>query len=178
MKITYNISEQDFLDYQLFAASQSETVRRKKKNGWLWLTVACVVLALYFFLKDDMPMTYYFGSVAIVNAAFYPVYFRWRYKRHYQAHVRNNYAARFGQTETLEITGDDLHYKDKTGEGKIYLKEVTRVDETNKHLFLKLSTGFSLIIPKSELTMTDCETLKTKLKESGTAIVQFPNWKW
>ena len=35
MTIEYKIEEQDFLDFQLFTASKSDRINKKKRNGWV-----------------------------------------------------------------------------------------------------------------------------------------------
>jgi hypothetical protein len=176
MTLEYKINEQDFLDFQLFTASKSDRINKKKRNGWILLTLGSIVIAFYFFLSENIAMTIYFGLVAIVCGLFYPKYFKWRYKKHYKTYIQENYSKRFGQIEYLEINSDYIFSKDKTGEGKINLSEIERVDETDNHFFLKISTGMSLLIPKSELGNID--KLREKFKEIGLIINDETKWSW
>ena len=176
MTLEYKINEQDFLDFQLFTASKSDRINKKKRNGWILLTIGSIVIALYFYLSENTAMTIYFGLVAIVCGLFYPKYFKWRYKKHYKTYIKENYSKRFGQVESLEINSDYIFSKDKTGEGKINLSEIERVDETDNHFFLKISTGMSLLIPKSELGNVD--KLRKKFKEIGLIINDETKWTW
>ena len=168
MKLDYKIDEQDFLDFQLFTASKSDRINKKKRNGWILLTAGSIVIALYFYLNGNSTMTIYFGLVALACGLFYPKYFKWRYKNHYKTYIKENYSKRFGQIESLEISSDYIFSKDKTGEGKINLSEIERVDETDNHFFLKISTGLSLLIPKNELVSIN--ELREKFKEIGLSI--------
>ena len=151
MRLEFKIHENDFLAFQLFAASQSERIRKEKNKSWLILTIGSVVLAAYFLLNQNISMAVFFGLVGMTCGLFYPLYFRWRYKRHYKSYIKENYHKRFGQTEVLEINDDHLFMEDKTGEGKINLKEIEKVDETVDHFFMKISTGVSVIIPKDRV---------------------------
>ena len=168
MKLDYKIDEQDFLDFQLFTASKSHRINKKKRNGWIFLTAGSIVIALYFYLNGNSTMTIYFGLVALACGIFYPKYFKWRYKNHYKTYIKENYSKRFGQIESLEISSNYIFSKDKTGEGKINLSEIERVDETDNHFFLKISTGLSLLIPKNELVSIN--ELREKFKEIGLSI--------
>ena len=76
----------------------------------------------------------------------------------------------------LEINNDSIYSKDKTGEGKINISEIEKVDETNKHFFLKISTGLSLIIPKDRLNKPD--DLRTKFQSLGLIVNNMINWEW
>ena len=176
MTLEYKIDEQDFLDFQLFTASKSDRINKKKRNGWILLTVGSIAVALSFYLKENIAMTIYFGLVALACGFFYPKYFKWRYKKHYKTYIKENYSKRFGQVETLEISNDWIFSKDKTGEGKINLSEIDRIDETDNHFFLKISTGLSLLIPKTELRSVD--GLRDKFKEIGLTVNDETNWSW
>lgn len=176
MILKYKIEEKDFLDFQLFTASKSERINKKKRNGWILLTIGSLAAASYFYANQNTAMTIYFAFVAIIFGLFYPRYFKWRYYKHYKTYIKENYSKRFGQIETLEINDDSISSKDKTGEGKINLSEIEKVDETDKHFFLKISTGLSLIIPKKELNNTD--EVRTKFKVLGLPVNDETNWKW
>lgn len=176
MIIKYKIHEQDFLDFQLFTASKSDRINKKKKNDWILLTFGSIAIAFYFYLSENIAMTIYCGIVALVCGFFYPKYFKWRYKKHYKAYIKENYSKRFGQDETLEIFNDCISSKDKIGEGKINLSEIERVNETNNHFFLKISTGLSILIPKRELDSV--EKLREKFKDIGLSINDEKSWTW
>lgn len=176
MILKYKIKEQDFLDFQLFTASKSDRINKKKRNGWILLTVGAIVIAFLFYLKENTTITIYFGFVAVVCGLFYPKYFKWRYKKYYKTYIKENYSKRFGETETLEINDNHILSKDKTGEGKINLSEIEIINETDNHFFLKISIGASLLIPKKELKNVD--KLREKFKEIGLAINNETNWNW
>ena len=176
MILEYKLKEQDFLEFQLFTASKSERINKKKRKGWIMLTLSSIVVACFFFLNENMTMTIYFGVVAIATVLFYPTYFKWRYKKHYKGYIRENYSKRFGELQTLEINEHSLISKDKISEGKINLKEIEQIDETANHFFLKISTGMTLLIPKEEISGLD--RLRGQFKELGFTINDEVNWKW
>jgi len=176
MKIEYKIEENDFLDFQLFAASKSKRIMKKKKIERFFLTIGSLIGSIYFYLQQNITMTIYFVVIAIISVLFYPKYFNWRYKKHYKNYIKDNYQKRFGQVENIEITEEYIYSKDKTGEGKIKLKEINEVNETPNHFFLKISTGMSLIIPKREIKNIDL--LKIKINKIGLNIIDELSWKW
>ena len=176
MKLEYKINEQDFLDFQLFTASKSNRINMKKRNGRILLTAGSAAIALYFFVNENIVMSIYFALVAILSGLFYPKYFIWRYKKHYKTYIKENYSKRFGQIETLEINNDWIFSKDKTTEWKINLSEIERIDETDKHFFIKMSTGISLLIPKRELDTID--KLREKFKDIGLSVNNETNLSW
>lgn len=176
MVLEFKIQEQDFLDFQLFNASKSDRINKKKRNGTLLLTIGSLLVAIYFYFKQYLAMAIFFGVMAIIYALFYPTYFRWRYKNHYKAHIKEHYSKRFGQLEKIEIKEESIFATDKTGESSIRIKEIEKVDETSHHFFIKISTGLSLIIPKRELE--NCDELRSKFQSLGLAIHDERNWNW
>ena len=176
MKLEFKIDEQDFLDFQVFTASKSKRINKKKRKGWILLTVASIVVAFYFYLNQNNTMTIYFGLVAVASVIFYPKYFKWRYIKHYKTYIKENYSKRFGEVETIEISNDSIFSKYKSGEAKINLSEIEKIDETDKHFFLKVSTGYSLLIPKRELKNAD--GLREKFKDIGLTVNDERNWTW
>ena len=176
MTLEYKISQQDFLDFQLFTASKSERINKKKRNGWILLTLGSILIALYFYLNQNNAMAIYFALIAIACGLFYPKYFKWRYKKHYKTYIEENYSKRFDQVEILQINDDSILSKDRTGEGKMNLSEIEKIDETGNHFFLKLSTGFSLIIPKKGLDHPD--ELRKRFRGLGLTLNDETNWKW
>jgi YcxB-like protein len=176
MKFEFKIEEQDFLDYQLFNASTSESISKKKRNGWVLLTLGFSILAIYLFYRENVPLAITYGLFALTIGFLYPKYFKWRYKKHYKTFIKENYSERFGQNTFLEINDEYVVSKDKIGEGKINLSEIKKVDETINHFFIKISTGFTLIIPKRELNNID--EVRNEFVNLGFEVINDLNWKW
>lgn len=176
MTIQYKIEEQDFLEFQLFTASKSDRINNKKRKGWALLTIGSMVLGLYFYLNQNITLAIYFGLVACACGFFYPRYFKWRYKKHYKTFIKENYSKQIGLIVTLEFNDHAIFSKDKAGEGKINLSEIEKIDETDHHFFLKISTGHSLLIPKDKLNNID--ELRMKFKALGLKVNDETNWEW
>ena len=176
MKFEYQIQEADFLSYQLFTASKSKRITRKKRNGWIGLTVGSFLVGLYCYSGEKDFLVYYFFAMAILTGFFYPTYFKWRYKKHYSTYIKEHYKNRFDEAVQLEFTSSYIESKDKTGEGKIKISELEEIAETSTHFFIRLSTAMSLIIPKREFS--DLNPIKNQLQELGIPIRNELQWKW
>jgi hypothetical protein len=79
MELEYQIIEQNFLEFQLFVASQSERINKKRRNGYIYLTVGTSIFAIYFYLDDNINLTNYLGLLAVAFGLFYRKYFKWKY---------------------------------------------------------------------------------------------------
>ncbi len=175
MQYKYLLHEQDYIDFQLYSASKSEDIRRKKRNGWIGLTIGFGVVALLCFLAGMMPYTVGWSTAALMVLLFYPTYFMWRYKRHFENYIRKSHKNRFGESVILEVHPDHIFTKDRTGEGKIYISAIDQINATSKHLFISISSGLTLIIPKKDI---DSEQLKEELRALDIPIHEELDWKW
>ena len=175
LQIEYQLDENDFMEFQLFAASQSPLIAKKKRRSWLLLSLASTALTINFIINQGNFLAVYFGVVSASIIMFYPRYINWQYKRHFRKHIRENYVNRFGTIEYLEFHDDHLFVRDKIGEGTINVSEVECVDETPNHFFLKVSTGMSIIIPKNGLSNLD--EIREEFQRLGIVINNHLDWK-
>ncbi len=164
MKIKFVLTETDYLEFQIFAWSKSEVTKKKRKNSWVLLTIVPLLFAIYFQTKDNNVLSIYFITLALICALFYPKYFRWNYKRHFKNYINTNYSDRFGETTELEFSSDHIYSKENAGEGKILFSEIEQLCETATHLYVMITNGMSLIIPKKQIDNIDeiKEIFKTK----------------
>lgn len=75
----------------------------------------------------------------------------------------------------IQLQDDALLSQDKTSESKVNLSEITVVNETDKHFFLRISNANSLIIPKDKVNVP---RLKDRLQELNISIDERLDWKW
>ena len=176
MELEFKIDEQDFLDFQLFTASQSGRIKRNMWNGWIFLTLGCGIAAGYFYFEDSIALAIFLGLATIVYGLFYPKYFRRTHKKHYKNYIRENYSNRFNKQEYIEINNETIFAKDKVGESTINISEIERIDETEKHFFVKITTGVSLIIPKYKIQNPD--DVRAKFESLGFSTNKVVNKKW
>ena len=175
MKLEFELREEDFLTFQLFTSSTSPRIIRKKKNGWMFLTLGSILFAALFYSFGNIPLAVCMAFFAVTTALFYPMYFKWRYKKHYQNFIKDNYSNRLGLMQTLEIHPDHVFLKDKTGESKIKIAEIEEMTEISSHFFIKISSGVSLIVPKDRINL---EEVSAKIKALDIKINDLSNWKW
>lgn len=176
MTINYKLNKEDFLTYQLFTASKSARIEMKRKRDLLILVIGSILFAAYFFYKQIVAMTIYFIVAAVVFALFYNRYFKWRYKKHYSNFIDENYQNRIGIESEMKILNDEIFVRDKTGEGKIRTEEITEINNLKNHIFANVSTGTTLIIPKTKIA--NPEKVIEKFETMGIKINDYNNWKW
>ncbi len=175
MKITFDLKSSDFLTFQLYAASQSESIQQKRRRGRIFLSLGALLVSLFFYIGSSLLLSVFFLLFGLATYIFYPRYFKRRYYQHYQKYIRDHYEARLNVEQEVDINEDHLLLKDKTGEAKILLKEVDEVIETFEHFFIKISTGVSLIFPKDRIPVKD---VRAALESLGLKIRDHMDWQW
>src|SRR6266850_3260532 len=110
------LDKNDFLIFQLYTASKTPRIKKSRIRGWIYTTVTLLCLTYLFYRSNNNFLGTYFLVVSGLSLTLYPLYSRWRYKRHYSKYVEDTYKTRFGEQSSMEITEDAIVTKDKTGE--------------------------------------------------------------
>jgi len=182
MTIKYVLDKNDYLQYQLFAASKNERIKKKRKNSWILACITSFCMSYLFFSADSDFLGYYFLVTGTLSVFFYPLYQRWHYKKHYKKHVEEQ--RKNLNNEECEITFTDQHIitNDRVGISTINIKETEVIYETEMYFFVRLKTGHSLIISKNTLKDIHSVDVRNELtKITHSLSIQFVsdlNWKW
>jgi hypothetical protein len=179
MKFTIDYDINDFLQYQLYTASKSKRIKDTRKKSWLITSACFIILSLVFYEADKMFFTYYFLFAGIISLAFFPIYQRKKYKKHYEKYVKENYSQRLDSTCEIDIRLPYIFTRDKTGESTINTSEIIEVNEISEYFFLKVSTNMSFILPKRSFDYKDMlEELNKMVNLNKIVINKELNWTW
>nr|WP_294789890.1 YcxB family protein [uncultured Mucilaginibacter sp.] len=180
MTLTYSLTEDDYLQSQLFISSKSERIKKQRNRRWIWVTATFFIFSAVFYKAFDHFLFYYFFVLGFISAFFHPKYLAYVYKNHYKKYVRDIHRTSFNQTSNITFTDEAIETADRTGTSKINLTEIETISETGSYFYLKLNTGAHLIMPKAQLKNTDDvrSLLTTISKKLGVNFVSELNWKW
>ena len=162
MILTYTLSPGDYLNYHLFIASLSETLKEHRKRNWILWSVALLCLACMFYGDNDKLPACYFLFLAILCAIFYPYYSRWRSKDTYKEYIHEAYKNSFNKVSHVTINRQQIHNISENSESTISTSEIDKIYETLEYFFLNLKSGTTLIIPK--LKIDNADLLKAELQ--------------
>ncbi|NMH89117.1 YcxB family protein [Flavivirga algicola] len=177
MKINYKLTNEDFLEYQLYTSSKSELHKKRRRNSRIMIPILFLLYGLYLTKRDQNFIgIVLFGIVASVWFIFYPKYSKWRYKNHFKKHVEENYKNRINKPVELDFDKNSVNAKDFTTESKINGTELKQLIETKDHFFIKLATDLSLVVPK--LSIENKTEFKKHVTELGAEYIDELNWKW
>ena len=180
MTLTYQLDQNDFLQHQLFLASKTERVKKKRTTSWLTVSGTMFLLGFLFFQSNNPMLGYYFLALGIIALLFYPLYQRHQYKKHYARFIAETYKSRFGQTANLHFSEHAIETSDSSGEAKINLSELEHVTETGDYFYPKLKIAGHLIIPKSKISNVYQfrQELKQLCQRLGINFIEELSWKW
>lgn len=182
MKIKYAISDEDYLQYLLFTASESREIKIKRMKSWLIVPVIYIIIAVVFFFLYDGFFNYYvlaFTAIALVWLAVYPRYQKRLYVRHYRKYVNKNYLHRTGRINVVELKGKNLYVNDGVNESRFALSEFVSISETRDYIFPMMKSNLGMIIPKREVNKKELvKFVKAFSKSTGLKVKDKFDWKW
>ena len=177
MVINYQLTNSDFLEYQLYASSKSKSHKKRRRNNRF---IGPIVMLLYGFYMSNKDGNYVgitiSGILGVLWFLFYPIYSKWRYERHFKKHVEESYKNRINKPVQIDSNEDSINAKDYGSESKINGNELKELIETQNHFFIKLMTDVSLVIPK--YAVEDKTEFKKRITNFGAMYINELNWKW
>ncbi|WP_445734367.1 YcxB family protein, partial [Mariniflexile sp.] len=151
MNLNYSLNKDDYLQYQLYNASTTESTKKKRLKTWIIVTFIFIILSILFYQADNKLLTYYFIAFSIITLIFYPFYQRNQYKKYYGKFIDETYKNRFDKESNIIFNDMNFETFDFTGESKINYSSLEKIIEISSHFFLKVKNGGTLIIPKSKV---------------------------
>lgn len=143
------------------------------------MSTVMLILCWSAYSSSRLNHLYFLIPLALIVILFYPKYQKWYYRRHYINHIKEHYKNKVNQTSVLELDSECIKSSSKFGEASINLREVIELNETGDYLFVKISTGESLILPKAKV---DIDLFKKELlsilPSNGLLVTEELNWKW
>ncbi len=180
MELDVKLEHTDYLTYQLFTASMSKRIQKRRKFEWLLSSLFFLILALIFLMTQILLMFYYFVAVTILCLIFYPAYSRRRYKKHYSKHLQETFSNNFGKNAHIKFTVEEIETSDTESELKIKITQIKDISEITSHFFIHLIAGSTLIIPKKNSADDDGirNYLLVLCNNRSINYNTYLNWKW
>lgn len=177
MKLEYSLSNDDFLEHQLYIASKSERIIKKRQRTRVMVPILYLALGIFSFIqKDSYLMIIIFLTIAILWYVFYPIRSKKLHIKHYQNHVDDHYKNRINKSCEIEFNEAYIFGKESSGESKINIEEVESLIELKNRFFLKLKSGLSLIIPRTAIKNSD--DFKNEIAKLNIPIIDELKWEF
>lgn len=181
MKIKYLLEEKDFLINQLYIASQSQRIRKKRLGNTIIPSVIYLLLGVVCYIKiDSFWILLGFTCISILWFFYYPIWERHHYIQHFQSFIHEHYQARFNQFVSLEFGEEYLFLQDDLSEGKVSNHSILSIIELKEHILLQLGVGQNIILPKGKIDNIEAlmRYLETWAKDLNITYKNEQNWKF
>ena len=178
MKIEYTLTEEDFLEYQLYTTSKSESIAKKRLIAKFAVPLMYILIGLaFYFYNNNQNAILICIFLSALWLLVYPFYSKYRYKQFYLKNIKRNYIDRLDHVDALKLGNNNYFYIIEQGkEGKIKTADVDKLIELKNHFFLQIKKGGAIIIPKNYVLNT--ETFKKIIIDLNIDYVNDTDWKW
>lgn len=179
MEIEYSLAKDDFLTYQLFTASQSQSVRKRRLLYRFIGPLIYVALGFILSVQGDYISLVVFSVIALVWLLFYPLYSRWRYKSHYSKYIEEHYSKVLGKKGSVKLEDEHLAMSNNGVEAKVAFTDIDSLIELEGHFLLGISTGNTCIVPKREVEQELLSSFIADVERlTEVERVDMSSWRW
>jgi len=182
IELNYQLSEEDFLDLQLFYVStDEEQIRKRKKDKYRLLGLFALCAAVMLLDGDFSLYTYFFLAGFGIFLIIYPWWSTWFYKRMYKRQISQQTEDTFPYPLHLQLEEDYFDITSPKGDTHIKALEITCIVETGNYFFIVTGKFASITsIPKNQLQNEDVirERLSHYARIAGIEYSSQPDWKW
>ena len=170
------LTETDHLTFQLYDASNNPLKRKSRRTTFLILLALAMLVIFWGNRTENDFMCYYGVFCTILVLCFGNMYLRWRHKKHYAKHVKQQFVGRQEETVQIEIFDDHIRTVDDIVDSHVKISEIATVIEIKDYNFVKLSNAQTLIIPKSSVSLNG--EIDEMIKKHNISHVKQLEWKW
>jgi len=177
MQITYSLQNEDFLVHQLYIASQSERVKKKRTQSTFIPPVVYILIGMYLAYRYQtfVPLAL-FGGLGILWYLLYPKYEKMRYRKHYWNFIKDNFQEKVNVAGTIIFESEHVKMFDHATESKTSISEIKYAVNLPNHYLIRFKGSQVLIIPKKEVK-SETEFFQY-FTSKNIEIKDELNWEW
>lgn len=151
MELEFKVHDQDFLTYQLYNATRSESIKKVRKRNRSLISILYLVVCVLFLLMQNYAMAFGFFLISLLWFIVYPKVERKSYIKKFKKHIAEHLKDRSNIHSKVVLKDDVWHSYAGANETQFPFKEIKEINEIDAYYFIKLKSGHSLIIPKREI---------------------------
>ena len=155
MELNYKITEQDYIDFNVFHAKNSKSVQKQVTTQRVLVPIMYIVLAILAAVFLDMPFLVIFIPFLLVGILwylYYPAYFYRLIKRNSTKMMREGKNDAVTGLHKMIFTNEGLREISPKGEMTVSWSGIEEISEGETGFYLYNSGMSALIIPKKELS--------------------------
>lgn len=174
--IHFSLTKEDFLMFQLYAASKSERIKKKRLMNWLALPGLYLLLLGYAAIRGPLFAVWILSVVILAWVVSYPFYSRNKYRKHYSDFIQENYKNRIGITGSVSVNEEYVSLQDTCSESRFKITEVKQIVEIKNYYFIENSQNMTIIVPKK--TINSEQFIKKIESILNIQHIEELDWKW
>ncbi|PLW92157.1 MAG: hypothetical protein C0592_12215 [Marinilabiliales bacterium] len=179
MRIRYSLDATDYLKFQLFIASRSRQVKRRRAFARWFIPVLYILVGVVIFGFDHLVAMIVFSAVAVLWAIFYPFYCRNRYVRYYRRFIEEHYSDNFNKDFFIETRDDGFYLEAEEANSNVKYSAVKNIFNLASHYLIQLNPGTVVILPVDKTEQDQLEALIKEISDQSKKIVlDCRKWKW
>ncbi len=148
MTLTFTLSEDDLVTHQLYAASISNSIKKKRTVSHLLSSGLFTILACWYYALGNTETALGCILGALIIFAFLPVIQKHSLKKQVTSLIRETQKDRIGATVNLELNKDYFINKRNGNEFKMPTSAISFITEIPSLIIIR-SSSESLLIPKN-----------------------------
>lgn len=155
MKINYELTEEDYLNFNLFHAKNSKATRKALNAQRFLSPLIFLTMAFIFSGVGNIPLLYpviIFSLISILWIVFYPKYFYSHILRHTKKMLEEGKNDGLFGKGTMILSDEGIVDSTFNGETKVNWAGIKKIEEDNDYFFIYNSAVAAYILPKGMLT--------------------------
>jgi hypothetical protein len=153
MDLKYQLTEEDYINFNLFHMKNSETIMKSVRNQRIFTPVFYLVFSVVFSFLLDIPFLVSFTPFFILSVLwvlFYPKYLFGRAIRHTKKLVKEGRNENILGEHHMVLSDEGIVDKTSKGETKVTWSGINELKENDQYIYLYNSAVSGYILPKRE----------------------------
>jgi hypothetical protein len=153
MDLRYQLTEEDYINFNLFHMKNSETIMKSVRNQRIFTPVFYLLFSVVFSFLLDIPFLVSFTPFFILSVLwvlFYPKYLFGRAIRHTKKLIKEGRNESILGEHHMVLNDEGIVDKTSKGETKVTWTGINELKENDQYIYLYNSALSGYILPKRE----------------------------
>ncbi|MDR2949333.1 MAG: YcxB family protein [Prevotella sp.] len=180
MELNYSLSEKDFLNFQLYYASQSDKFLSQRNRDRIRLPGLSLLFGVVLLFDDRSSVWAY---ILIISSFLFFILYKWWsawfYKRFYKRQVKENMKDDLPYLIKLFLDNDVIEIDSKKGHRRLNVRDIEYISETAEYFYIIINQIY-IIIPRSQISQIKIfrDQLEKYKEDSRIPYLKKLDWKW
>lgn len=152
MKITYRLSEEDYVAFQMYISSVSEQHIQQRNRNRLVVPILSSVLSFAMMASDNGTLGLILLLCSIGSYFVYPRFTKGQWERHFRKLVQGNYQKHIGVDISIELGHDGFTTATAEAQSELSLSSLDALVELERIYVIRFGDVHGLAVPKEGAT--------------------------